>query len=148
MSNIRDLYTNLSNMPVPVGNKNANGYDLNEIKPNFERADLPVRLLSPIDVPDFNIERTTINRSTFNVSWEIRDLCLLQEEGLSTLKDEMPKVVDYTLAYIRALMTVQIPTGITLETAKANQGIFAYPEVGDTEYYGVEFELTFKELIK
>lgn len=160
MSNIRNLFTYLADLPVTFKDEAGSmvtptGYDLPELKKHWERPDMPCRLILPME--EYNavsagvFEPMNAGTSTGGeMGWNVVDLMLYQKTGQTRgLQDVLPDLVSYMGAYVHAILGNNQPVpGFRMQSVAPNAGVYEFPVGSGQTYYGVEAQVSYIELLQ
>ena len=138
-SAVKAIYASIAAMEVA----GASSRDITAIKLAIKSADMPMRMLLPSTKGVMSyVGLGTLN----NMSWVIRDLCLWAPLSAGTGVQQFAEdMIDYIVAYIKALKALRNPTAQSVITGVAFQmGPIPW---GDNDYWGVDITLTVEEII-
>jgi hypothetical protein len=161
MSNIRTLYTNISNMDVSFTREDSidtgviTCRDLNELPDGVVgTAELPVRLLLPMeewggDAPNLGIISAGATGVTGMMTWMVVDLLLWDQVGQNVqLQQHYPDLVRYCGAHIEQLLdNKDMADHVYLRNVTYRTGVYSYPMGSTKQYYGVEATISFEEVV-
>jgi len=153
MSVITQIYNSLANLAVTTtAGVTPTAYDLDELPESINTAQLPCRLLLPVNsIPGEGREGVHIALGTgMAIVWQVNDLMLWQasEQGIG-LREYAPKLVDYAGKYLDAMRAWgKCPyTNSTLENVTITPSVYEWP-IGSGRYYaGVLCQLQIREVI-
>ena len=159
MSNLRALYTAIAGIDVVFtaeagGSVTPTVYDLHELPNTAETADLPLRVLLPLeewggDGPVMELLSTGISGVSGAMTWNVVDLMLYEVVGQTRgMLDVLADLVRYAGAYSEMIMDNRKPvTQTRLKGVAIRPGVYEWPMGSGRSYFGVECGLVFEELI-
>jgi len=150
MTTVIDLYAALAEMTVSLDGQPVPTFDLDALPAAVQSAHLPCRLLLPLSARG---EARAVTPVTFTgaqtrIAWVVTDLFLLLPAGQGRgLIEAAPVLARYQSTYLDALRAhVPLLTGVTIESATLEPGIFVYPDGGGASFYGVEVVLSLTDI--
>lgn len=158
MSILLEIYNQLESMEVAYVDKNVTNatpivFNLNEIPPSVQTAQLPCRILLPIGQGQGGSANIEIMRSpNVKATWTITDLFLLETGARDLgLHIQAPVLMRYVVAYSTALgLKFQLLSNSSVETftlsASVVPGMYEYPAGSNVWFYGVKCDLSIEEI--
>lgn len=153
-SNIEGIYTTLANMGVTVDGKTPTAYMLTELPNALESGHLPARLIEVIGsnaAQGRQVTPQTLGTTpAMDALWIISDLMLWQTQGSGQgVRAVSLQLVRYCKQYIESIRAeVSLVTRATVENVSLRPGLFEYPASSGRNFYGVQAEITIRELIE
>ena len=159
MSNLRALYTAIAGIDLAFtaeagGSVTPTVYDLHELPNTAETADLPMRVLLPLEEwggegPTFDMISVGTSSVSGLMFWNVVDLMLYDAVGQTRgMLDILADLVRYSAAYVDMLANNRVPTAnIQLMNVAIRPGVYEWPIQSGRSYFGVECALVYQELI-
>jgi len=149
---IDTVYANLDATTVNVSGTVPTVYTLAELKEWTDIADLPCRLLLPVNERNqaSAFELNNFGHTQAEVTWRITDLLLWKNVNTETgLKDVAAELLEYSKEYLEMLLTFVPAAGSPawFSNATSTIDIFEWPEDSGQYFWGVEVVLTLTEHI-
>ena len=112
-------------------------------------ADLPMRVISAQGSTGGGVIRRTLGASpVINFRWQITDIMLGQQVGLSRgIKDQSTALLTYAQSYAQQARSLVTSTW-QIEDVTISIGNIEYPESSGTRYHSVTAEFIIKEIIQ
>ena len=156
MSNLRGLYTALAAIDITfikedTVSETVSAYDLNSIPNTIASANLPIRILTPVNGRCEGIESASSadEASGRIVVWELTDLMLWRPtahgSGLRDFASDLTRYIDAYELTMRAHRNIL--TGFDIMSMRFAPDVYGYPAGGKFDYFGVKIILTIREPI-
>lgn len=150
-SALNSIYSNLAAWSFTVGSQSVNALYGSTLKGSLGSADLPVRLLLPVNdsLEGTNVQAIVITGAHGTATWQIDDLLLLQPvvQGRG-IEQVAGTLTTYLADYVDRLTTGYLLVGgkATVLNARPTSGIYEWPAGSGKAYYGARMTLTIQEV--
>jgi len=151
-SNLRSINDAIANLSVSYTSEAGSsttptGTDINEIPTSVGSADAPIRLVG-VTTEGGNADGMSFDAAETDAEYEhsIVELCLIENVGLSRLRDELPDQQRYSDAILGTLVSNRgIYTNCDITGAAATRSVYEWPPGSGEFWYGVLTTIAVRE---
>jgi hypothetical protein len=148
-TNLNQILADVAALAVSDGTTTPPAYYGATIRNTWEKADLPIRVLQPVNF-GVNSAKSQTLRPTFAITvvWTIQDICLLRPAGMGRgLPDITVNLGNYLSNYIDAVRTLGA-SHYTRENVRGTIEMLEYPAASGRFYDAVVITIDFLDIVQ